>query len=315
MNFKILNTIGENFADEAKEKLEACGSVTYKIPTQEDLEKEMENFDMIVVGLGLLVNKEVISNGKNLKVIATSTTGLDHIDVLFAEEKGIKIVSLKNDLDFMKKITGTAELAWGLLIALIRKVPSSIDSVKKGEWKREDFKGNSLSGKTLGVLGLGRLGTLVAGYGKAFGMEVLFCDPNVESSTDALKVSFEELISRSDFLSVHIHLSTETENLISNSEFEKMKKSVFIVNTSRGKIVDEVALLKALKEKQIAGYATDVLSDELEFGEKIPSDNPLIQYAKENDNLIIVPHTGGMTHESRILTDIRVVEKIEEYLK
>ncbi len=315
MNFKILNTIGENFANEAKKKLELLGAVTYKIPTQVELEKEIENFDMIVVGLGLLVNKAVIENGKNLKVIATATTGLDHIDVACAEEKGIKVVSLKNDLEFMKKITGTAELAWGLLIALIRKIPSSLESVKKGEWKREDFKGNTLSGKTLGVLGLGRLGTLVAGYGKAFGMEVLFTDPNVESFPDVSKVSFEELISKADFLSVHIHLSKETENLISETEFEKMKNGAFLVNTSRGKIVDEVALLKALKEKKIAGYATDVLSDELDFGEQIPSSNPLIQYAKENTNLIIVPHTGGMTHESRILTDIRVVEKLEESFK
>lgn len=314
MNFKILNTIGVAFADEAKKKLEVLGEVTYKIPTQVELEKEIENFDMIVVGLGLLVNKTVITNGKNLKVIATATTGLDHIDVAFAEERGVKVVSLKNDLEFMKKITGTAELAWGLLISLIRKIPSSMDSVKAGDWKRDDFKGNSLSGKTLGVLGLGRLGTLVAGYGKAFGMEVLFTDPNVESLNDARKVSFEELISKADFLSVHIHLSKETENLISEKEFNQMKKGVFIVNTSRGKIVDEVALLEALKEKRIAGYATDVLADELDFGDKIPSTNPLVAYSRENDNLIIVPHTGGMTHESRILTDIRVVEKIEESL-
>ena len=314
MNFKILNTIGVAFADEAKKKLEVLGEVTYKIPTQVELEKEIENFDMIVVGLGLLVNKTVITNGKNLKVIATATTGLDHIDVSFAEEKGVKVVSLKNDLEFMKKITGTAELAWGLLVALARKIPSSFDSVKEGHWQRENFKGNSLSGKTLGVLGLGRLGTLVAGYGKAFGMEVLFCDPNVESLEGTRKVSFEELLKESDCLSVHVHLTKETENMISEKEFNQMKNGCFIVNTSRGKIVDEDALLKVLKDKKVAGYATDVLSDELDFGEQIPESNPMLQYAKENTNLIIVPHTGGMTHESRILTDIRVVEKIEESL-
>ena len=223
MNFKILNTIGVAFADEAKKKLEVLGEVTYKIPTQVELEKEIENFDMIVVGLGLLVNKTVITNGKNLKVIATATTGLDHIDVSFAEEKGVKVVSLKNDLEFMKKITGTAELAWGLLVALARKIPSSFDSVKEGHWQRENFKGNSLSGKTLGVLGLGRLGTLVAGYGKAFGMEVLFCDPNVESLEGTRKVSFEELLKESDCLSVHVHLTKETENMISEKEFNQMK--------------------------------------------------------------------------------------------
>lgn len=310
---KILNTIGIGFADEAKKMLESQGEVTYTTPSQEELEKIVKDFDILIVGLGLNINKAVIDAGPKLKIIATATTGLDHIDVAYAKEKGIEIISLKDDLEFMKRITGTAELAWGLLLSLVRKIPSAFEAVKIGQWRRDDFKGNSLSEKTLGIIGMGRLGSLVAQYGRVFGMNVVFTDPHVESYEGVKKVSLPELLSQSDVMSLHVHLSKETENLIGEKEFELMKKSAVLINTARGKIVDEAALLQALKKGRIAGYATDVLSDELDFGEKIPENHLLVKYAKENNNLIIVPHIGGMTHESRILTDVRIAEKLKEF--
>ena len=197
-------------------------------------------------------------------------------------------------------------------------MPWAFDSVKQGEWKREKFAGFNLYEKNLGVVGLGRLGRWMAKYGRAFGMEVVFCDPNVDESVGrevgAQKVSFDKLLAMSDVVSINVDLSPKTENLFSAETFKKMKSNAILINTSRGKIVDEKDLLVALQEKMIAGYATDVLADETSFiGGIIPDGHPLVEYSKNNKNLIIVPHIGGMTIDSRIKTDIFIAKKVAKF--
>jgi len=313
---KILNIIGEKFTPKARGVLDDAVSIEYKTPTQTELAGLIGKYDGVIVGLEVKFDKAVLEKAKKLKFIATATTGLDHIDTAFAEKKGIHILSLKGENAFLDTVTGTAELAFGLLLSLIRFIPKSFDSVKSDLWDRESFRGHSLYGKSLGIVGMGRLGKMIARYGKAFGMKIFFTDPDVSKQEfpEYEKLGFEELIKESDMVSIHVHLSHQTENMFNRQVFNDMKKSAYLVNTSRGKVVNEEDILSALKNKTIAGYATDVLTDETSFGNHIPENHPLVEYARDNTNLIIVPHIGGMTHESREATDIFMAQKIKDYI-
>jgi len=316
VSYSILNTIGENFALEAKVILEQLGHVDYKIPTQDELKKIIESYDVVLIGLGLTFSRDVLEKAKKLKIIATATTGLDHIDLDFSKERNIEVLSLKGETDFLSLLSGTAELGWGLIIDLLRKTPWAFDSVKQGEWQRERFVGSNLFGKTLGVVGLGRLGKWMARYGKAFGMTVIFTDPVVVDSELAKKVSFEELLEKSDVVSINVDLSPNTENLFAKREFNKMKSTAVLINTARGKVVNESDLLEALYSKIIAGYATDVLADEVNFIDSgILQNHPLVEYSKTQTNLLIAPHIGGMTVDSRIKTDVFIAHKIVNFLQ
>jgi len=316
MNFKILNTIGEVYTPEARTILEQLGEVDYKNLAQAELLKIISPYQILLVGLGLNINREIITRGENLKIIATATTGLDHIDMAFAKERGIRVLSLKGENDFLDSITGTAELAFGLMINLCRLIPLAIESVQRGEWHRENFRGYNLFEKTLGIVGMGRLGKMMARYGLAFGMRVIFFDPyvNQELFPKYKKVSFEQFVKESDMISLHVHLNSETENMFTKKVFEKMKSTAYLVNTSRDMVVNEADLLDALMTKKIAGYATDVLSGEIDFGGVIPSGHPLVVYSKNHSNVVIVPHIGGMTFESRTKTDVFIAEKTRTHL-
>lgn len=315
MPLKILNTIGEGFDPAAKEILNKIGKVDYIVPKQSELKEKIKDYDMVLCGLGLTFNADVISGTSKLKSITTATTGLDHIDLKVAEKHGVKVISLKGEDEFLNSITGTAELALGLMISLARHIPSSITSVLKGEWDRERFKGHSLHGYTLGVIGLGRLGRWMAGYGESLGMRVVYTDPNVESKNPKWKkVKFDQLLKESDFVSIHVHLSPDTEYMFNKSTFAKMKKTAYLINTSRGKIVNEKDLISVLTKKGLAGYGADVLDGETSFTEKSCEGHPLVKYAKKNSNVMIVPHIGGMTFESRKYTDIFIAEKLQKFL-
>ena len=315
MTYKILNTIGEVYSAEARPILEGLGSVTYATPTQDELERIIGDYDILVVGLGLAINTRVIDAGAKLKIVATATTGLDHIDLAYAKERGVPVVSLKGEDAFLDTITGTAELALALALMLSRQLPAASAAVARGEWRREDFRGHNLSERTLGVVGLGRLGRLMARYGEALGMHVLYSDPAVAAAPPwCERVSFAELLRRSDIISIHVHLSPVTEHMFDAAAFEEMKATAYLINTSRDKIVDEAALLEALEAGQLAGYGTDVLSGEIGFAGRIPETHPLSRYSRTHPNIIIVPHIGGMTEESRIKTDVFIAEKVRHAL-
>ena len=311
---KILNTLGSHFASRAKDILDTLGDVDYREITHKELLGVADQYDIIVVGLYPMIDKEVIDKAKKLKYIAIPANTLENIDVEHAESKGIKVVSLWGETEFLNTITGTAELAMGLLIDIVRFTPWAFDNVKEYKWEREKFRGHNLYGKMLGIVGMGRLGTWMARYGKAFGMDVIFYSPRTDKSpvADCHKVSFDELLEKSDIISLHAHLNKETENMFNAEVFKKMKKEAYLINTARGRVVDETALLKALEAGEIAGYAADVLADEFRFDDTGLVHHPLIDYAKNHKNVIIVPHTGGMTHESRENTDVFIAEKLKK---
>jgi len=312
MKNKILNTV-KFFTPEAKGILEGIGCVDYRDLDQEDLLEIISEYDILVIGLGLNINREIIDKAKNLEIIATATTGLDHIDLEYAKQRDIKIISLRGEDQFLDSITGTAELAFGLMICLMRLIIPSFNSMMKNEFNREKFRGHNLAGNTLGVVGLGRLGKLMVKYAKGFDMRVIVYDPYVKNNlfnkNNCQSVSFETLLKESDVISIHVHLNQETEGMFNIETFEKMKNSAYLINTSRGKIINENELVYALKNSIIAGYASDVLADEFNFLSNI-TDISIIEYAKNNDNCLILPHTGGMTFESRESTDIFIAKKI-----
>lgn len=313
---RILNTLGKEYPHEARKILSRIGKVEYRTLEQKSFEQIIGNYDIAVTALGLRFDAVVLEKARELKAIVTATTGLDHIDLERAKKKCIVVLSLRGETNFLNTITGTAELAAGLMIDLLRRTPHAFDDVKNGRWNRDAFRGHNLYGQMLGIVGMGRLGRWMARYGNAFGMRVQFFDPYVKKSPSKkyVRVSFATLLKTSDVISIHVHLGKDTENLFSAREFAQMKKTAYLINTSRGKIVNEKDLLAALKKKTMAGYATDVLADEISFG-KIFARHPLVDYAKKNQNLIIVPHIGGMTHESREATDIFMAKKLEQFLK
>ena len=261
---------------------------------------------VILAPLGYFLGKEKIDQASHLKVIGSNTTGHPHIDVSYAKHRNIRVITLKDYSDFLDTITPTAELTWGLIIALTRNLVPAYRSVINGQWSRWPFGGKAmLSRMTLGVAGLGRLGRMVASYGRAFGMKVEFYDPYVANHPpDYVRHdSLEELVGAVDVVTVHIPHETRTEKLFDNKVFSCFKNGSYFINTSRGELVEDQALLEALTSGKLAGAAVDVLNGEFEpgFNKHVPS-QPLVTYASTHDNLVITPHIGGSTLDAWSLT-------------
>ncbi len=314
MAHRILCTVGKEFAPEAQEILSTIGKTDYVTLTQAELPKIIGKYTAIVSQLGLRFDASVLRRAKNLRVIATATTSADHIEVTVAKKLGIAVLSLKGATDFLRTVSSTAEHTWGLLLALLRHIGPASEAVQSGRWESPPFRGRELQGKTLGVVGVGRLGTMVARYGKAFGMEVIGCDPKRISPSVCRQVNLGELLKQSDVVSLHVHLTEDTEELIGTAELKLMKPSAVLINTARGKIVDETALLRALKAKRLAGYAADVLAGEVNFGQNCSRD-PLVRFARTHTNVLLTPHIGGRTAEARAKTDIFIAEKLRSCLR
>ena len=247
-----------------------------------------------------------------LKVIASNTTGVPHIDMAAAADKGITVCSLKDEQAFLDTITPTAEHTWGLLLALSRKVPWAHDAATQGSWNRRNFSSERmLSRMKLGLIGCGRLGSRVAKYGLAFDMKVSYFDPYKDLAVDGVSRvhDLKELVKNSDVVSLHVPALPETKNLISNEIFNTFKPGAYFINTARGEVIDERALLEALEEGRLSGVATDVLD-----GEYVPGfharDHPLVQYAKTHTNLLLTPHIGGSTRDAWFETERKTIEMV-----
>jgi D-3-phosphoglycerate dehydrogenase len=280
---------------------------------QQVLYDRIPEFHGYFASLHVRADRQVIERARQLRVIATSSTGTDHLDLAAAAERHITVLSLKNDTEFLDGITATAELAWGLLLAVVRRLPWATAAAFRGDWARDRFRGRQLSGKTLGILGYGRLGRMVAEYGKAFRMKVLACDVRQVRPADGVTmVDFETLLGQSDVLSVHIHLTEETRGLLDERALARMKPGAVLVNTSRGAIVNEASLLAALESGRLAGAGLDVICGEWDDN---LSSHPLIRYANAHENLVISPHIGGVTYESQHLAMEHTVAKLLKFLE
>lgn len=256
--------------------------------------KDLEKIEILIVRLRYYIDSSLIDLLPNLKAVITATTGLDHIDENALEQRKIELVSLRPHKDFLDTIPSTAEHTWGLLMSLFRNIPAANNDVMRGNWERDNYRGYQLKNKTIGIIGLGRTGKKVAQYAVVFGMSVVFYDPYVENNEYLKANTLYELAKLSDIVSIHVHLIPSTLNLINDRFIESCKEGVYIINTSRGKICDESALVNGLISKKVKGIATDVLDTELTN----ISQSQLWQAHRNGENVIITPHIGGATWDA-----------------
>ncbi len=311
----ILNAEPTGYSPDAEKMLQAIAQVTAREFTREQLLGEIGAYDVVIVRLGFQINRDMLDAAKNLKAIVSPSTGLDHIDLEYAKSKGIAVLSLRGEKEFLYSLHATAEHTWALLLALMRRVVSSAVSVRNGEWDRDSFRGHDLEGRRLGIVGLGRIGRRVAHYGIAFGMPVFAYNPRTHDAVDGVTrvASLDELLRVSDVLSLHAYLNDETRGLIGAHELSQLPKGAVLVNTARGEIVDESALVAALESKHLLGAALDVVANEREPNARNAS--PLFEYAKTHTNLIITPHLGGATFDTMTKSDIFMAQKLIAFFK
>ncbi len=272
----------------------------------EDLPNILDTYDVFWFRLGYKIDQKLIANSKKVKVIATPVTGIDHIDEQACADKGIHIACLRGEYQFLKEVRATAEHTIALIFALMRLLGPAMNDTKLGNWNRDQFRGNELYKKKVGIVGLGRLGEITASYFQAFGCDVYYYDIRKVVSKHAQKVSSLSEIANCDIVSIHVNYTPQTHHLINASFFEQCNPNMFFINTSRGGIVDEESLLYALTTSKIKGAALDVIQNEFEFNLQ----NRLVQYAIHNNNLIITPHIGGNTFESFEKTEMFIAKKV-----
>jgi len=308
---KIFIAEPDNFSQNVIVELEKIGKINYGPVQNRELPGIFETYDIFWFRLGHKINLDTMGPGSfRCKIIATAVTGIDHIDHTYLKKNGITLISLKGETEFLKKIRATAEHTISLMMAISRKLIPAIESVKKGAWDRDQFRGHELYKKTIGIIGMGRLGTIVAEYARAFGMQVIAWDKPDVLFPDYVnrKSKIKEMVSESDFISIHLDLNDHTKNLINQEILSCSSPQAYWINTSRGGIVDEKALLNGLENNTIAGAALDVLACEPDI-----ENNLLVLYAEKNENLIITPHIGGNTFESFEKTEEFILAKILQF--
>jgi len=275
--------------------LNSLGEIDY-IPnaTYNEAYLSCQSSDVVFVNPNKMTYKldaKLIENS-NLKAIITASTGTNHIDLKMAKKKKIKVYCLTNEYSVINQISSTAEQALTLMLGLIRKLPWAFDSVKDGKWDYEPFIGRQINKLTIGILGYGRLGKKFRNYIDGLGAEVLIYDPNVKCDKSTGLVNIQE---HCDVISIHVHLDSNTKHMIDYDFLSQCIQKPYLINTSRGSIVNEKDILKALDEELISGYGTDVIEDELKDSIK----SQLIEESKKRNNILITPHIGGMTKEAQ----------------
>lgn len=310
---KILIAEPLDFNKEQLAVLEIYGSIEMGPFQRKQLLKAVHDVDVLIVRLNHQIDKELLEKAANLKFILTPTTGLNHIDISEAEKKNIKIISLKGETEFLATIPSTAVHTLALMLSLLRKIPAAHNHVIKGNWDRDLFKSHNLNSLTLGILGYGRVGRQMSDYAKALNMAWKFFD--VDTRKKNYPESIEELhsfLAEIDVLSIHIPLQDENINYLNASNLKYLKKGCYIINTSRGEIIEEEILSELLQNGHLAGLATDVLKDEL--NPELRNNSPLLKLANQFDNIIITPHIAGATYESMWLTEEFVIKKWINYI-
>ncbi len=234
---------------------------------------------------------EELLNGTKVKTINSCSTGLNHIDQEYCFNSNIDIQCHKNDMILINSLPSTSELAFGLMLSLLRSIPKSKDHVSNYYWDYTRFLGRQVKDLNIGIVGYGRLGKMMEKFCRAFEANTYIYDPYVDVS----QTSLEEMVKVCDVISLHVHVTTETYHLINKDLLALSNKNLYIINTSRGEIVNEKDIVEALSKGNLTGYATDVIEDE--FGDL--TNSPIIKAMNEGENIIVTPHTGGMTVEGQ----------------
>ena len=263
-----------------------------RVLSKGEIIERLKGMDGMVCLLTDAIDGEIMDAEPNLKVISNYAVGFNNIDVDAATERGIPVTNTPGVLT-----ETTADFAWALLMAIARRVVEADKFTREGKfkgWRPQLLLGSDVYGKTIGIVGMGRIGQAMARRARGFGMKILYYDeyrpdPAVEKELGATYVPFDELLQKADYVSIHVPLMESTHHLISERELKMMKKTAYLINSARGPIVDEKALVKALQEKEIAGAGLDVFEDEPELAPGLA----------ELDNVVIAPHIASATVETR----------------
>src|SRR3989304_5959282 len=269
----------------------------------EELKKVIKDYHALVVRSATKVTAQIIEAADNLKVVGRAGTGVDNIDMQAATKKGIVVMNTPGG----NTIT-TAEHAVSMMMALARKIPQATASMRRGEWEKKKYEGTEITGKTLGILGVGNIGAVVASRALGLRMTVIAYDPFIsEEAADKMGISLvtiDELFKKSDFISIHVPLTAESKNIVNADAFRKMKKGVKLINCARGGIVNEKDLAEAIKERIVSGAALDVFEKE-----PVTADNPLLQM----EEVILPPHLGASTQEAQENVAIAIANQMAEW--
>jgi D-3-phosphoglycerate dehydrogenase len=302
--FKIL--ISDSLSDEGLNILRASKDFTVDVKTgmkATELKGLIGEYDALVVRSATKVTPEIIEAGTKLKLIGRAGVGLDNVDLKAATAKGIIVMNTPGG-----NTISTAEHTVSMILSLSRNIPAADQSMKRNEWRRKDFMGVELYNKTIGIIGLGRIGMEVAKRCLAFGMRVKAYDPflprEVAEQVGVELVSLEDIYKYADYITVHVPLTEETTGMIADKQFEMMKPSVRVVNCARGGIIDEAALCRALESGKVAGAALDV------YVEEPPKDFKLIKF----NNVVLTPHLGASTEEAQVNVAIEIAHQISDAL-
>ena len=268
--------------------------------TSDQIKEKIGNFEIVIVRSRTKLTKNLIDKANKCKIIARVGVGLDNIDVDAATKKGIRVINAVEGA-----MNAVAELVLGLMFSLAREIPRADREIRNGKWLKKELMGTELSGKYLGIVGLGNIGKKLAKHARALNMNIIGYDiipipDDFVHEVGLIKTDLETLLSSADYISFHVPLTNDTHHLVNTQRLAKMKKTAYLINTSRGEIIDEEALYTALKEGKIAGAALDVFEKEPATGNKLAT----------LPNVICTPHIGAQTKEAQTLAANVIAEKI-----
>jgi len=268
--------------------------------TPDQIKEKIGTFDIVIVRSRTKLTKDMIEKADTCKIIARVGVGLDNIDVDAAKAKGIRVINAVEGA-----MNAVAELVLGLMLSLAREIPRADREIRNGKWLKKELMGTELSGKYLGIVGLGNIGKRLAKHARALNMniigyDVVPIDDEFVREVGLIKTDLDTLLSSADYISFHIPFTNDTHHLVNSQRLGKMKKTVYLINTSRGEIIDEEALYTALKDGKIAGAALDVFEKEPATGNKLAT----------LPNVICTPHIGAQTKEAQTLAANVIAEKI-----
>lgn len=314
---RVFNLEPRDFTDEAKTLISTFAEYR-ELPAGADETRfweEVAQAEVIWTRLGHKIDEVFLANAPKMLVLVTPTTGLNHVDLEALAKRGTAVICLKGETDFLSNITSTAELTWGLIIELHRRIGAAHQAVVSGEWNRDKFRGLQLSGRTLGIVGMGRLGRIVADYACAFRMPVLCHTPEATPMPEGCRATpLNNLLAKSDIVSLHASYSVDSRHMIGREAFAAMKPGAMLINTARGELIDEDALLESLTTGWLGGAALDVIDNE-NTRAVLGIRHPLIAYAANNSNLIFTPHIGGACTDAMVATELFVARKLKTHLE
>jgi D-3-phosphoglycerate dehydrogenase / 2-oxoglutarate reductase len=296
--------IAEPLSEAGVQLLKAQPGWNVVVSSPEEFTRELADADALIVRNVVKVDASVLAKAPRLRVVGRADVGVDNVDLDAATKAGVLVMNTPGG-----NAVSVAEHTLGLMLAMARRIPQAIASVKSGHWENHGFMGTELRGKTLGVIGLGSIGREVVRRARGFEMRIVASDPYVNSRTASdlgtRLLPLEDLYAESDYITLHVALTTETRGMLNQTAFARMKKGVRIVNCARGELIDGEALRKAIESGKVSGAALDVFQTEPPVGE------PLLAF----DNVLATPHIGGSTEEAQETLGVRIAGQVRDYLR